>query len=45
MIETGVQIDVLGLEERVAGFSSDSANNSPSAGKIIKKVKSIVDIT
>lgn len=41
MLETGVPVHVVGLEDRTAGFSKDTDNGTPSTEQIVERIKEI----
>ena len=42
MLETGVPVHVLGLEDNTAGFSKETDNGTPSVKRILEKIKEII---
>ena len=42
MLETGVPVHVLGLEDRTAGFSKDRDNGTPSRERIVEKIREVL---
>ena len=44
MIDSEKKVYTMGLEHRTAGFHPDKDNLSPSPGKIIKKVKELINV-
>ena len=43
--ESGHRVDVLGLDERSAGFSKETDNTTPSSEKIFTKIQEILSVT